>query len=73
MIHIIDDSVWGTGIFEDTSTGEVSLQCLCGGVGMYWQRVVLTPEEAAKARNGTLDITQMVSDVCKDAGGHSGT
>jgi hypothetical protein len=52
-------------IIEDTETGELSFQCVCGGVGMYYQRVVLTPEEVAEVRDGSFDADRMVHDLCK--------
>jgi len=58
---------WGVSIIEDTETGELSFQCICGGIAMYYRRIVLTKDEAAQWRAGTLDADQLVSDVCKEA------
>ena len=33
----------------------LSFHCVCGGVGMYWQRVVFTPDEADEVREQTFD------------------
>lgn len=32
---------------------------------MYWQRVVLTPEDTDEIGRGTFDADRMVNDVCK--------
>ena len=68
MMRVISTPTWGATILEDMETGELSFQCVCGGVGMYWQRVLLTPEEVEHVRNDTFDADRMVSDVCKRAG-----
>jgi hypothetical protein len=65
MIRVISNPTWGASLLEDTETGELSFQCLCGGVGMYWQRVVLTPDEVEEVKHATFDADRMVSDVCK--------
>lgn len=65
MIRIVRIFTWGASLLEDTESGELSFQCLCGGVGMYWQRVVLTPDEVDEVRRATFDADRMVSDVCK--------
>lgn len=65
MIRVISDSTWGVSILEDTETGELSFQCLCGSVGMYWQRVMLTAGEAGEIRRGNFYADPMVNEVCK--------
>ncbi len=65
MIRVIQEPTWGALVLEDTTTGELSFQCVCGGMAMYWQRVVLTPEEAAEVHEGTFDADRMVNEVCK--------
>lgn len=65
MNRIISEPTWGATIIEDTETGEFSFQCICGGVGMYAQRIVLNADEVKRLREGTFDSDQMVSDVCK--------
>lgn len=65
MIRVISNPTWGASILEDTETGDLSFQCLCGGIGMYWQRVALLPDEADEVRSGTFDADRMVSEVCK--------
>jgi hypothetical protein len=65
MKCILSEPGWGNLVIEDTETGEVSFQCVCGGIGMYYQRVVLTPEEAAEVRDGSFDADRMVHEVCK--------
>lgn len=62
----MSDPGWGTMIIEDTDTGELSLQCLCGGVGMYWRRVVLTADEIEEFHEGTFDALRMVVEVCRE-------
>ncbi|HWO08458.1 MAG TPA: hypothetical protein VNN80_03230 [Polyangiaceae bacterium] len=57
---------WGISVIEDRETGEVSLQCICGQVGLYPRRAVLTKEEVEAFRQGHLDIDQAVSDICKE-------
>jgi len=57
---------WGVTIIEDDATGEVSLQCVCGGIGMYYRRVILTPEEAEELRAGSFDFDRMVREVCRE-------
>ena len=32
---------------------------------MYWQRIVLTPEDAEEIRCGTFDAGRIVDDICK--------
>lgn len=65
MKRIISEPTWGAIVIEDTDTNEFSFQCLCGGVGMYWERVLLNSDEVQRIRDGTFDADQMVSDVCK--------
>lgn len=57
---------WGVSIIEDTETGEMSFQCICGGIGMYHRRIILTEGEVEQWRAGTLDVDQLVRDVCKE-------
>lgn len=65
MIRLVSSPTWGANILQDTETGTFSFQCVCGGIGMYWQRVVLTPDEAEEVQRGTFDADQMVNDICK--------
>lgn len=65
MNRVISNPTWGASLLEDTETGEFSFQCLCGGVGMYWQRVILSHDEAEQIRIDPASADQMVSDVCK--------
>jgi hypothetical protein len=67
MIRTIAEANWAISIIEDTETGQLSLQCMCGQLGMYPQRVALTDEESARFRRGALDIDQMVRDVCRES------
>jgi hypothetical protein len=60
---------WGVTIIEDTDSNELSLQCVCGGVGMYYRRIVLTELEIEQWRNGTLNVDHLVSDICKEVPG----
>lgn len=55
---------FGVEVVEDTDTGELSLQCICGGIGMYTQRVVLTPEETQEFREGAFDARSLAYEVC---------
>jgi hypothetical protein len=59
-------SSWGVTIIEDTETGHVSLQCICGGIGMYYRRMIMSEAEIEQWRSGTLDIVRLVSDICKE-------
>src|SRR5438105_596222 len=45
---------FGLEIIEDTDTGELSLQCLCGQMALYPRRVVLTPDETARFNAGSF-------------------
>ena len=65
MTRIVARPVWGAYVLFDPETGEYSFQCLCGGAALYFQRVLLTPDEAAQVGAGTFDGDQMVRDVCK--------
>lgn len=65
MKCIVSEPTWGAYVIEDADSNEFSFQCLCGGVGMYWQRALLTPDEVQGLRDGTLDPKQIVSDICK--------
>jgi hypothetical protein len=66
MKRIIADCGWGNMIIEDTDTNEFSFQCMCGGIGMYWRRVVLTTDEIAEFREGAFDADRMVYEVCRE-------
>jgi len=57
---------FGMEIIEDTDTGEVSLQCLCGQMAMYPQRVVLTPDEVQEFREGTFDAHSLAYEICRE-------
>jgi len=65
MKRILSEPGWGNVVIEDTESNEISFQCLCGGVGMYYQRVLLTAEEVAEVRDGSFDAARMVHEVCK--------
>ena len=65
MKKVTATAVWGTDIIEDTDTHETSLQCLCGGIAMYPQRIVLTGEEVEELKRGALDIETLVYEICK--------
>lgn len=56
---------FGKEIIEDTETGEFSLQCLCGQMAMYPERVVLTPEEVQEFHDGTFDSGSLVYEMCR--------
>jgi hypothetical protein len=66
MNKTLAEPSWGARIIEDTDTGSLSLQCICGGIGMYYRRIILTAEEANAFRQGRLDLDQLVRDVCKE-------
>jgi len=57
---------FGMEIIEDTDTGEMSLQCLCGQMAMYPQRVVLTPDEVQEFREGTFDAHSLAYEICRE-------
>ena len=57
---------FGLEIIEDTDTGELSLQCLCGQMAMYPRRVVLSADEVEQFRTGTLDTKALVYDICHE-------
>ena len=65
-MKILSEPSWGVQIIEDTETGEVSFQCVCGGIGMYYRRIVLSSEEIAAFAAGKLDVDRLVSDICKE-------
>jgi hypothetical protein len=67
MMRTLAEAHWAISIIEDTATGEVSFQCMCGQVGMYPQRIVLTDEEVDEFSKGRLDVDKLAKDVCKDA------
>jgi hypothetical protein len=67
MMRTLAEANWAISIIEDTDTGEVSFQCMCGQLGMYPQRIVLTDEEIDEFHNGRLDVDKLASDVCKEA------
>ena len=66
MINILSEPSWGVQILEDTESGQVSFQCVCGGIAMYYRRIVLTSEEVAALAIGQLNVEQLVSDICKE-------
>lgn len=66
MIKILSEPSWGVQIIEDTESGEVSFQCVCGGIAMYYRRIVFNSEELEAFAVGKLDINKLVSDVCKE-------
>ena len=63
MKKVTATPVWGADLIEDTNTQETSLQCLCGGIAMYPQRIVLTDIEELK--QGSLDLETLVYEICK--------
>jgi hypothetical protein len=65
MKQIISEPAWGVLIVEDTEVGEMSFQCVCGGIAMYWRRIILTPEEIEEVRAGSFDAERMTQEVCK--------
>jgi hypothetical protein len=65
MKRIIAEPGWGNMLVEDDETGEVSFQCICGGIAMYSVRIVLNAEELSELREGTFDADRMVQEVCK--------
>ena len=65
MKKILAEPSWGVLIIHDTDNEEMSLQCLCGGIAMYEQRVILTPDEVEEFNAGTFDADSMVHEVCK--------
>jgi hypothetical protein len=67
MKRILSEPSWGVMLIEDTETQEISIQCMCGGIGMYAQRVILTPDEVEEVRDGTFDADRMASEVCKQS------
>ena len=66
MKRIVAEPSWGAMIIHDTDNDELSLQCTCGGIAMYYQRVVLTLEESADFKAGALDVDTLIYEVCKD-------
>jgi hypothetical protein len=56
---------YGKIFIENDETGEVSFQCLCGGMASWWRRVVLTADEAGEYRRGTFDAQRMMVDICR--------
>jgi hypothetical protein len=69
MKQVILEPSWGAQIIEDTESGELSLQCICGGIGMYYRRIVLDSEEAGQLRAGTLDLDALVYEICHETPG----
>jgi hypothetical protein len=69
MIKLLSEPSWGVQILEDSESGEVSFQCVCGGIGMYYRRIVLTQEEVDALNEGKLDIDHLVSSICKEIPG----
>ena len=57
---------FGMEIIEDTDCGEFSLQCPCGQMAMYPQRVVLTPDEVQDLREGTFDARSLAYEICRE-------
>ena len=51
---------------EDTDTGEISFQCVCGGIAMYYRRIVLNCNEVEALAAGRLNVDALVSDICKE-------
>lgn len=66
MMKLLSERSWGVQIIENTITGEISFQCICGGIGMYYRRIVLTKAEVDALATGTLDVDRLVSDICKE-------
>jgi hypothetical protein len=57
---------FGLEIIEDTDTGELSLQCLCGQMALYPRRVVLTPDETARFNAGSFDAEALMRAICRE-------
>jgi hypothetical protein len=47
---IISEPGWGNLVLEDTETGEVSFQCVCGGIGVYSNERGRCPRQGQAAR-----------------------
>jgi len=66
MIRILEAPEYGVLILEDDQSGEISLQCLCGGLASWWKRLVLNEEENAEFRAGQLDTKRLMVEICRD-------
>lgn len=66
MMKIVSAPEYGVLFLEDENSGDISFQCLCGGMASWWRRVVLTSSEAEEFRNGTLDTKRMMVEICQN-------
>lgn len=66
MIRIIEAPEYGLMFLEDDQSGEISIQCLCGGLATWWKRLVLSGEETADYRAGRLDAKRLMAEICRN-------
>lgn len=66
MMRILSAPEYGLLFLEDDETGEISVQCLCGGMASWWRRVVLTKEEAEEFHCGSFDAKRMMVEICRN-------
>ena len=66
MMRIISAPEYGLLFLQDDETGDISIQCLCGGMASWWRRVVLTTEEVDDFRLGTFDAKRMMIEICRN-------
>lgn len=67
MMRLINVTSWGDQLIEDTETQQISFQCLCGQIALYFQRIMLTPDELRAIHAGEFDYDAMVRAMCKKA------
>ena len=66
MMRVLSAPEYGLLFLQDDETGEVSIQCLCGGMASWWRRVVLTRDEVDEFRCGSFDAKRMMVEICRN-------
>jgi hypothetical protein len=67
MKRLLAAPEFGMMVVEDTDSEEISFQCLCAQMGMWWRRIVLTDEEVTEWRNNSLDLHRLMVDICSES------
>lgn len=67
MKRVVSAPEYGLMFIEDSVSGDISIQCLCGQMASWWKRVVLNADEIDELRAGTLDSKRMMVEICRDS------
>lgn len=66
MKKLLSAPEFGKIVVEDTDSHEISFQCTCGQMAMYERRIVLADDEVAEWREGSLDLSRLMIQICRE-------